>query len=247
MSQMPASNMNFLPEDYVERRQAARAAVIFIGLLVIVVVGIIGAYVYQQFDCRAVFTERDRVNAEYEDASKSITKAQEMDQEKARMVAKAELTTTLMERVHRSALLAELTTLQPKGVNMLSLELKSHEVQPPAGPPAAIDQAKAASGAPGDAPAVKPPQIEVTIDLTGTAPTDGHVAQYIAALNKSKLLTDVNLLFSEEYKRTRAGAAAAPGDTNADMLRKFHVEMKVNPDADLRRIGSQTSEPVALR
>jgi hypothetical protein len=238
MSQIPNSNMNFLPEDYVERRQAARAAVLFIGLLVVVIAGIIGAYVYQQFDSRAVFDERDRVNAEFEDASKSITKAQEMDQEKARMVAKAELTTTLMERVRRSALLAELTTLQPKGLNILTHELQTHEIAAAAAPQAAIDQAKAAGG---DAPPVKPPQVEVTLDLTGTAPTDGHVAQYISALSKSKLLSDVNLLFSEEFKRTR--------ETSADVVRKFHVEMKVNPDADLRRLSADSvePEPVAVR
>lgn len=233
MSQLPTNNMNFLPEDYVERRQAARAAVIFIGLLVVVIAGIIGAYVYQQFDSRAVFDERDRVNAEFEDASKSITKAQEMDQEKARMVAKAELTTTLMERVRRSALLAELTTLQPKGLTILSLELKTADA-PLAAPAIAIDKAAGADASP-----VKPPQADVTIQLTGTAPTDGHVAQYIAALSKSKLLSEVNLLFSDEFKRTR--------DTNSDMVRKFHIEMKVNPDADLRRLGDQSInvEPVA--
>ena len=36
MSQVNTS-MNFLPEDYVEKRQAARAAVVFIGLLLLVV------------------------------------------------------------------------------------------------------------------------------------------------------------------------------------------------------------------
>ena len=45
---------------------------------------------------------------------KKITKAQEMDAEKAKMVAKAELTTTLMERVRRSALLAELCMNQQR-------------------------------------------------------------------------------------------------------------------------------------
>ncbi|HVX85135.1 MAG TPA: PilN domain-containing protein [Phycisphaerae bacterium] len=236
MSQVPAANMNFLPEDYVERRQATRAAYLFIGLLVVVIVGIIGAYVYQQYDCRSVFDERDRVLAEYENASNAITKSQEMEQEKASMVAKFELTTTLMERVRRSALLAELTTLQPKGVNMLSLDLASHDIQPPAGPAPAIDQAKAAAG---DLPAIKRPQVEVTIDLVGTAPTDSQVAQYIAALSKSKLLSDVNLLFSEEYKRTR--------DNNSEMLRKFHVQMKVNPDADLRTPTAVSPEAAATQ
>ena len=43
------SNMNFLPEDYVEKRQATRAAVVFIGLLLIVVGGIVGAWIFTQW------------------------------------------------------------------------------------------------------------------------------------------------------------------------------------------------------
>src|SRR5881394_3476738 len=105
MTQMNAS-MNFLPDDYVEKRQAARAAVVFIGLLLVVVGGIVGAYMYTQWQIKTVFDEHDRVNAQFEDASKKIEEAKELEKQKARMVAKAEITTTLMERVRRSALLA---------------------------------------------------------------------------------------------------------------------------------------------
>ncbi len=50
--------MNFLPEDYVEKRQAARAAVVFIGLLLVVVGGIVGAYMYTQWQMKRTCLKR---------------------------------------------------------------------------------------------------------------------------------------------------------------------------------------------
>jgi len=52
------TSMNFLPEDYVEKRQAARSAVVFIGLLLAVVGGIVARYLYTQWNMRGVFQER---------------------------------------------------------------------------------------------------------------------------------------------------------------------------------------------
>jgi len=66
MSQVNTS-MNFLPEDYVEKRQAARAAVVFIGLLLLVVTGVVGAYLYTKWSMKGIFQQRDSVNAGFED------------------------------------------------------------------------------------------------------------------------------------------------------------------------------------
>src|ERR1041384_2510705 len=101
MTQMNAS-MNFLPEDYVEKRQAARAAVVFIGLLLVVVGGIVGAYMYTQWHNKGVFEDNDRATAAIQEASKRIQEAKDLENQKARMVAKAEITASLMERVRRS-------------------------------------------------------------------------------------------------------------------------------------------------
>lgn len=224
MSQVNTS-MNFLPEDYVEKRQATRTAILFIGLLLVVVGGIVGAYLYSQWNMRGVFQERDRVNAAFDDASKKIAEAQELEKQKERMIAKADTITTLMERVRRSILLSELTRLRPNGINFMILDLKSKDLDP-SKPMPAIDQARRTQdGLPLD---IKPPTVDVTVSLTGTAPTDADVASYLTALQKSPILTSVTLLYSEEYRKNKEDPA----------VRRFSLEMHINPEADLRGGGT---------
>jgi len=223
------NSMNFLPEDYVEKRQAARAAVVFIGLLVVVVGGIVGTWAFVQWRADRIFTELDHKRQEYEQASKDLAELQQLQDEKARMVSKAELSMELMERVRRSTLLEAITTLQPKGVSLKSFELKSRELPSTTPPLTDLEKAKLQQdGKP--IPPPKPPEMEVTLDLVGYAGTDSQVAQYISALGKSPLLTDVNLLFSEEFK--------LGSGNDADTVRRFHVDMKLNRNADLRGLAS---------
>jgi Tfp pilus assembly protein PilN len=226
--------MNFLPEDYVERRQATRAAVVFIGLLLVVVGGIVGAWLFTQWHNKPVFDENARVNAQYEDAAKKIAEVQELDKEKSRMVAKAEITTTLMERVRRSALLEELTRLRPKGVNFVEVIVKSIPIGSTAKPLTDLEKAKRQQQGLSPEPET-PPQYDVTVELVGTAPTDGQVAQYIAGLSKSPLLADVNLEYSEEFKK-------GTEEARKEIVRKFQVKMKINPAADLRGVASAAVE-----
>jgi Tfp pilus assembly protein PilN len=220
MTQMNGS-MNFLPEDYVEKRQAARAAVVFIGLLLAVVGGIVGTYMYTQWNMKGIFQERDRVKAAFEDASKKIEEAEELEKQKERMIAKAEITTTLMEKVRRSQLLAEITKLRPNGVNFVNLELKTKTIEQPAARVSELDKARRAEQG---VPVIKPANVDVLMTLTGTAPSDADVSQYMTSLQKSPLVTGVTLLFSEEFQKIKEDP----------VLRRFSFEMHVSPDAELR-------------
>ena len=223
------TSMNFLPEDYVEKRQAARAAVVFIGLLFAVVGGIVGAYLYQQHNMEAMVQKHDQVAAAVEDASKKIAEYNELEKQKQTMFSKAEITTTLMERVFRHTLLYTLTNLRPSGVEFVSIDLSSKEVINPNGTAAntALDHAqRVAQGLPDEA--AKPPEVDVTIDLIGTAPSNKQVADYLAGLKKSPLLADVTLLYSDELKKGKDDPA----------VEKFSIEMHIDPKVDLRNSDS---------
>ena len=195
---------------------------LFIAMFLLVMMGIGVTYLVARQQLLVDQAQNEMLNKEYEDAATRVTQLQELEREKQRMMMKAEVTAVLLERVQRSKLIEEMTRLMPKGTSWLSLDLKTRD-SAPARAVSKLDEAKSAQNA---ANGVFEPQRilpkEVTVDLVGMAPTDNQVAAFIAALGKSDLLIDVNLLFTEEYKH------------NEQMLRRFRVEMKINPNADTR-------------
>ncbi|HEX2971442.1 MAG TPA: PilN domain-containing protein, partial [Tepidisphaeraceae bacterium] len=213
---MTQQAVNFLPEDYVEKRTAQRSAMLFIAMFLLVMIGIGVAYMMARQQLLVDQAQNELINKEYEDAAKRVAQLQELEHEKQRMMTKAEVTAVLLERVQRSKLIEEMTRLMPKGTSWLSLDLKTKE-STPVRPVAKTDDGKPA----GFEPTHAQPK-DVIVDLVGMAPTDNQVAAFIAALGKSELLIDVNLLYTEEYKH------------NDQMLRRFRVEMKINPNADTR-------------
>ena len=54
--------------------------------------------------------------------------------------------------------------------------------------------------------------------ITGLAPTDIQVAQFIAQLHKSKLFQEVNLLYSEEH------------EVEEEFLRQFKLMVVLDPE-----------------
>lgn len=214
-----SQNPDFLPEDYVQRREQHRSAILFIGLFVAVMGGIIAAYWVGEAGPRRALADRDRVCREFEDQAGPLAQIDEMEREQQRMYTKAEMTAVLRERVPRSMLFQKITELMPKpSMSLLTFELRSRDLPMPV---TKIDQAKNESGAARTPEPVRPPAQEVTVTLTGYAENDGQVASFIAGLNKLSLVVDVNLLFSEEFK------------SKDDTLRRFKVEMKLNPNADI--------------
>jgi len=220
------SPVNFLPEDYVERRAASRWNLICIGLCLLVLTVAFGSFFFMVRQKMVEQDIRDKVTREYDEAGKAVTDTETLAEERQRMYQKAEVTAGLLERVPRSKLLEELTKQLPKNTRILALMLKTKDAPAQAMPQTTkLEDAKMASdGKNGNAEThTPPPPPEVTIELTGLAPTDGLVAEYIAKLGKSRMLRDVTLQFSEEFHVT-----------TDDLQRRFKLKMLINPDADFR-------------
>ena len=235
------NQLSFLPDDYLERK-ARRRANILCGVLAVVVLGIIvSAFQYMEKITKAVQVKYDAVEKQYTDAARRIEKVNQMRAQQQQVVRRAELAASLVEKVPRSNILAEFTNSLPPGLSLTSLTMDSKE-RASAAPPAmtAFEQKRAAlEGRTVSAP-VAPKTYDVYIKLEGIANTDLQVGDFMKKLNNSTIFKDVNLIYTESFTDSKSGYSsldqavdAARAKRNNEVLRKFQIELMLNPSAEV--------------
>jgi Tfp pilus assembly protein PilN len=232
-----ANQLSFLPDDYLERK-ARRRANILCGVLAVIVLGVIvSAFQYMEKITKAVDAKYAAVDQQYTDAARRIEKVNKMRQQQQQVVRRAELAASLVEKVPRSNILAEFTNSLPPGLSLLNLAMESKE-RASAAPPAmtAFEQKRAALEGRAANPVVAPKTYDVYLKLEGVAPTDVQVGNFMEKLKRSPLFKDVNLLYTEEFKVQRGREGDGGGQSAKaveDILRKFQIEMMLNPGAEV--------------
>ena len=226
---MTNEKMSFLPEDYIERRVEMRTNVICLSLFGVVLAAVLGAYFVTSGQRSEVLERQKAINASFTEAAQRISQLDELQKQKVSLMRKARVTATLIEPVPRSNLLAALINRMPASLSMSEFELTSKQIvaSPALAPTGSALAAakKAANGSTDAAPALPDvPQFHVELSLIGTAPTDIQVAQYMASLARCPLLSDVDLVYSEETR------------IEDSSFRKFKIDMVLSPDADVRHI-----------
>jgi len=225
--------INFLPEDY-QRRRSVRRANLFcaaVGVGGLLVLG--GLTTLVAFRAADVNRVRLAVDRDYADAAKQITQMKELEDRKAGLLHKVEVSSSLLERVPRSTLLAHLTNHLPPHTSLSSLTMRTTEVEEPAPAPEAVKGTPPASPAP---EAAKKPPAKIKVRrlgfvLVGLAQTDVDVAAYIGHLCGDPLFQEIELKFSEEfpYKETVR-------------MRRFEIALLLNPKA-----GELLERPAAAK
>jgi Tfp pilus assembly protein PilN len=218
---MSTQPLSFLPTGYLAAKARKRSFAFGGALFLIVLAGVGGAWPVTQRAVRQMEAEQAAVDREYQQASLRIEQVHKMQQAQLTLAKQAELTATLLEKVPRSYLLAQITQALPNGASLLELDLESKVRQPPPAPvPAAQSSTSGDSKPAAPKPDPNAPRVyDVSVRLTGIAPGDVEVAQLIARLNRSPLLTDVNLVVTSELAQSDKAE------------RKFVVEAVVDPDA----------------
>ncbi len=219
---------SFLPEDYLQNRIHRRTNLNCLTLFVIVMAGIVGAFLVTNQQRVEVLRQQLQVDEDFEQAATRLEQLKNLQDRKQRMLQKAKVTAMLLERVPRSNILAELINNMPDLVSLVDLELetkvdKTQRHKPRTSLEAAKQNArrgrtrgKKADRDEGQTPLVVPTRVIIT--LTGTAATDVDVADYMTSLGRSPLFEMVNLLFSEQIL------------IDDEHVRKFKVEMLLNQD-----------------
>src|SRR5438034_10548511 len=119
------NQLSFLPEDYLETKRQRRTNVICAGLFLIVMTGVGASFTWVERSLRTAEKDNTETGKRFAEAASRIEQEKQMEEKQAKMNAQAELTASLLEKVPRSVLLAELTNAKPKGLSFLDLALDS--------------------------------------------------------------------------------------------------------------------------
>jgi Tfp pilus assembly protein PilN len=223
----------FLPKDYVQGRQETRFVAITVSLFLVVMLGVVTAFLVTNRRWATVREQQQAIAAEYEAETAKLDQLTQLETQREEMLSKARITTALLENAPRSVLLSELVTSLPEDATLLSIELESKRVKMAPAAGAAQDAAKAKSraGAKGkDAkqepakPVVLPPKFEFSLSIMGVAPTNNEVADYLKRLQESPLLERVELISIEQTKIEDL------------QLRRFEIEAQLPQNADAREV-----------
>lgn len=231
---MKAPNeLSFLPDDYLERKAQRRTNTIFAVLFMIEMVAIGGAFSFTERSMRSVESQYARVDADYTDAAKRIQQVQQMQEKQRQMAQQAELSAALLEKVPRSFVLAEITNALPSGVSLtdFAMESRARQTSAPQAAMTSFERKKAAAEKKAEAARPQAKILDVSMKLTGLADTDVQVAAFITKLNRSKLLRDVNLVYTDTAK----------GGEDVKDMRKFQIEFTLNPEADVQSTAAKTN------
>lgn len=224
-------NVNFLPHDYLKSLIHRRTTLICLILFVIVMGGVIGAFLITNSQRSNVRRQQYQVDSKIYSAAKRLETLTQLQNRKYRMIRKATITAALLETVPRSNVLAELINSMPLGVTIVEIDLTTQiDRVTRAKTRTSLDVAKANSASNSkligktktqisdQSLEIPPLHTTVLITLTGTALTDIDVADYMTVLSKSALFEKVKLQFSEQMMNKESP------------LRKFKVEMQLNQD-----------------
>lgn len=222
------NQLSFLPDDYLERRRQRRTNMIFSVLFVVVIGSITAAFLLDEQRTRHLQAQFDLVDRQCAEEAKRIEQVQQMKENQRRMAHQAELTASLLEKVPRSNILAEITNAMPPALSLLDFTLEAR-LRDNAPAPARTAAFEKKDTKPADVLASARPRVyDVSMRLTGVAETDVQVALFISRLAASRLLKDVNLLISDEFVLDNQN------------LRKFQIEVALNPTAEVQSMDNDS-------
>lgn len=228
------ADTSFLPEDYLARQAERRTNALSLTLFVVVMAAVFGAFLVTNRQAAQIKVAQASINAQFKEAAVRIEELNQLEEQKERMLNKAEIAAALVERVPRSILLAELINRMPSRLSLQEFQLRSVAVKkaPPKQTSAtsrlserksASERGKTKEEATEDR-TVQAPEYTVDVVMVGVAATDLEISRYISELNAYPLLKDVTLKYSVQTT------------INDEQLREFRVEMRLDPRADVRNV-----------
>jgi len=222
-----AAGLDFLPSDYAEKKAKRRADIILLSLFGVTVGAIGVTWHLCEKELAAAEASYAEVNHRYTQAARRIEQVNQMRERQKSVADRIELSASLLERMPRSNLLAEITNALPEGVVLSQVELQAKRIKQAsvAAPAAKTSAAKAAPP-----PRPEPLKFDTTLAIEGTALTEGQVSDYIDSLGRGGYFEDIDLLWVKQ-EQTKAARDSGRGPTD---VRRFLIALKLDPSAEAR-------------
>ncbi len=194
------SNIDFVPDDYVQQRESGRANFMYLVLFA-ALMGAIGAtFSIIKVRQKLVAKELAVVSEQMLAARSRIEQLEEFKTKSKSIMKTAVMTAELLEPVPRSIIIACLTNNLPGGVSLLELKLEQKDIKPAKRSSSSqYKTASASTAASANTAIEKPKPPETLITISGIAPSNIEVAGYISKLGSSVLMNNVVLVESKEH------------------------------------------------
>lgn len=233
------NNASFLPADYIQRKAEVRNNLIVLSLFALVMMGVGGAFYMTNKAKVNLGREYVSLREQCEAESKQIEALKKLQEHRAVMMEKAEITAALLEPIPRWAVLSELRYRMPDTVRLDTFEMKGNRNGGSAG---AINMPKiktlvdSAASAPADSrPKVVAPSFSYEVVINGAAEVNNDVADYLTSLKASPLLKDVELTFIKEQKEDKK------------ILRRFEITATLKSEVDREKLGESIRTLIAKK
>lgn len=225
---------SFLPQEYVKGKSQLRANIMALLLFVLVLGGVVGAFVVNHQRWRRVHVEQKQVAAAFEEEAAKIKQLQELEKQRVELIERAEVVTALKDRIPRSVLIGEIVRAIPDGLTLTTVNMEGERVKPPvpAADPKAAKQTRTLKGknvgagkdSEPENPKVHPPKFKFSLSIEGIANENNQVADFLSGIKSSPLFDQVELpLIAETIIDKQA-------------YRKFKLTMNLRESADARLV-----------
>jgi Tfp pilus assembly protein PilN len=223
--------IDFVPNEYFQQRQSSRSNFIYLVLFMVLMTAVVVTFSIIKLRQQSVKSSLVAVEAKMAAAQDQIAQLEELQVKGKTMIKTMGMAAELLEPVPKSVVLACLTNNLPSGVSLLELKLTTKEGKSLASKTSSASQYQAASTAveAEQVPVSREQLFQTNIEIKGIATSDIEVANYIARLGVSPLLTNVALVESKEHK------------VDTTKFREFKLTAMLKTD---RRLGAEDVERI---
>jgi hypothetical protein len=187
-------NLDFLPERTRLGRERRRRLFRQGYLTVVCIAGLVAVGYVRQGSVRQAQASLESLNAQQQQLQRQVSLRQDLERQLGEFQLLKRINDDLGSRVCALDVLAELDKLLPRNMALTNLSFEAVQLQVPLKQPSGGDSSRAVPVSdPGKMVTVK----RVRLMLTGIAPGDVDVANFIGQLSASPLVEDVNMGYAK--------------------------------------------------